>query len=57
MLLYIDPGAGSLFIQAIIAALVSVPFLFRNAIRGAVQRFRRSDEREEASRPTDSARP
>jgi hypothetical protein len=43
MLIYIDPGAGSLFIQAIIAALVSVPFLFRNAIRGAVQRFRRSD--------------
>jgi hypothetical protein len=56
MLLYIDPGAGSLFIQAIIAALVSVPFLFRNAIRGAVQRFRRSDAAsgDEPSRPADS---
>jgi hypothetical protein len=31
--LYIDPGAGSLVIQAIIAGLVSIPFFFRNAIR------------------------
>lgn len=37
---YIDPGAGSLVIQAIIAALVSVPFFFRNAIRQTIGRFR-----------------
>jgi hypothetical protein len=37
---YIDPGAGSLVIQAIIAALVSLPFFFRNAIRNTIGRFR-----------------
>jgi hypothetical protein len=39
---YIDPGAGSLVIQAIIATLVSIPFFFRNAIRSTVKRFRRT---------------
>jgi hypothetical protein len=38
---YIDPGAGSLVIQAIIAGLVSIPFFFRNAIRSTIGRFRR----------------
>ena len=38
---YIDPGAGSLVIQAIIAGLVSIPFFFRNAIRSTFGRFRR----------------
>ena len=38
---YIDPGAGSLVIQAIIAGLVSIPFFFRNAIRNTIGRFRR----------------
>ena len=38
---YIDPGAGSLVIQAIIAGIVSIPFFFRNAIRKTVGRFRR----------------
>jgi hypothetical protein len=37
---YIDPGAGSLLIQAIIAGLVSVPFFFRNTIRNAVRRIK-----------------
>jgi hypothetical protein len=37
---YIDPGAGSLVIQAIIAGLVSIPFFFRNAIRSTFGRFR-----------------
>ena len=44
---YIDPGAGSLVIQAIIAGLVSIPFFFRNAIRSTFGRFRR--------KPTDAA--
>ena len=44
---YIDPGAGSLVIQAIIAGLVSIPFFFRNAIRKTFGRFR--------SKPTDGA--
>ncbi len=37
---YIDPGAGSLVVQAVIATLVSVPFFFRNAIRSTIARFR-----------------
>jgi hypothetical protein len=37
---YIDPGAGSLVIQAIIAGIVSIPFFFRNAIRSTIGRFR-----------------
>jgi hypothetical protein len=40
---YIDPGAGSLVIQAIIAGLVSIPFFFRNAIRRTFGRFRSKD--------------
>ena len=46
ILAYIDPGAGSLVIQALIAAALSVPFIFRRAIASAVQRVRpRHDER------------
>jgi hypothetical protein len=39
---YIDPGAGSLVIQAVIATLVSLPFFFRKSFRSAVDRFRRA---------------
>jgi hypothetical protein len=39
---YIDPGAGSLLIQALIAAIVSIPFFFRTAIHSALQRLRRT---------------
>jgi hypothetical protein len=42
ILLYIDPGAGSLVIQALIAAVVSVPFFFRNTIRSAWHKIRPS---------------
>jgi hypothetical protein len=40
ILAYIDPGSGSLLLQALLAALLSVPFFFRRAIGGAVQRLR-----------------
>ena len=40
ILAYIDPGSGSLFIQALIAALISVPFVFRSAVGRAVRRAR-----------------
>lgn len=49
ILLYIDPGAGSLVIQAIIAAIVAVPFFFRNAIRSTVRRLRGGDQPAEKS--------
>jgi hypothetical protein len=37
---YIDPGAGSMLVQAVIAAVVSVPFFFRRNIGGLVRRLR-----------------
>ena len=52
ILAYIDPGAGSLVIQALIAAALSVPFIFRRAIASAVQRVRpRAGERSSADDP------
>jgi hypothetical protein len=37
---YIDPGAGSMIVQAIIAAIVSVPFFFRRSFASVVRRVR-----------------
>ncbi len=54
ILLYIDPGAGSLLIQALIAAVVSVPFFFRNAIRNGVRRIRGEKAAEPAGTSSDS---
>ena len=42
MLLYIDPGAGSMVIQAILATALAIPFFFRSQISRFVQRFRGS---------------
>jgi hypothetical protein len=39
-LIYIDPGAGSMVIQAVLAAALAIPFFFRTHISRAVQRFR-----------------
>ena len=54
---YIDPGAGSLVIQAIIAGIVSIPFFFRNAIRNTIGRLRRgtppTDEKGATTTTTD----
>ena len=40
ILLYIDPGAGSMVIQGLLAAALAIPFFFRTHIGRAVQRFR-----------------
>jgi hypothetical protein len=40
---YLDPGAGSLVIQAIIAGALAVPFLLRQQIGSLVRRFRSRD--------------
>ena len=37
---YIDPGSGSLLIQAFIAMLVAVPIFFRNQIGRAIRAVR-----------------
>lgn len=53
---YIDPGAGSLLIQALIAGLLSIPYFFRTAIRSTLQRLRRAPESVEqrAKTPSDA---
>ena len=43
-LAYIDPGSGSLIIQAVIAGLVAIPFFFRQQIGRFVRAVRRTDE-------------
>jgi hypothetical protein len=40
LLAYIDPGAGSLFIQALVATILVVPFFMRTQIRRAIDRLR-----------------
>ena len=40
LLAYIDPGSGSLFIQAVIATIVVVPFFLRSQIRKGLDRLR-----------------
>jgi hypothetical protein len=37
---YIDPGSGSLIIQAIIATVIAVPFFFRQQLRRAIRSVR-----------------
>jgi superfamily II DNA or RNA helicase len=41
LLAYIDPGSGSLIIQAVIATIVAVPFFFRQQIGRVVRAIRR----------------
>lgn len=38
--LYIDPGAGSMVIQAVLAAILAVPFFFRTQVTRVVRRIR-----------------
>ncbi len=40
LLAYIDPGSGSLIIQAAIAAVIAIPIFFRTQIARIVQTFR-----------------
>ena len=40
-LAYIDPGSGSLIIQALIASVIAAPFVFRNQLRRAAAAIRR----------------
>jgi hypothetical protein len=61
ILAYIDPGSGSLLLQAIVAGLLAIPFFFRRTIGGFVGRLRGgSDERAEPARadpPADAEEP
>ena len=53
MFAYIDPGAGSMVIQAVLAALLSVPFIFRTRVRGMVERLRARQQPPTKSDPGD----
>ena len=44
ILAYIDPGSGSLIIQALIAGLVAVPIFFRHQIARLVRTLRGKDD-------------
>jgi len=37
---YLDPGSGSIIIQAVIAGIVAVPIIFRNRISAIVRAIR-----------------
>lgn len=50
---YLDPGTGSLMIQAVIAAILTVPFIFRTRTRAI---FRRLRHRGPAEGPPDDPR-
>lgn len=43
VLAYIDPGSGSLVVQALIAGLVAIPIFFRHQIGRVVRAIRRGD--------------
>jgi hypothetical protein len=49
LLAYIDPGSGSLIIQAVIATIVAVPILLRSQIARGIGAVRRMTGREEAA--------
>jgi len=54
-LAYIDPGTGSMVIQMALAALLSVPFLFRRAITRTVRRIQGKPDVDDTADPTDRA--
>ena len=51
-LAYIDPGSGSLIIQAVIAAVVAIPFFFRTQIGRVVRALRGDTDRDEGRAST-----
>ena len=52
-LAYIDPGAGSLVIQATIAAIVMIPYFLRRQIARTLRMLTRDGRPKAARRPTD----
>ena len=47
VILYIDPGAGSLVIQGVLAAVLAIPFFLRSRIFAVVGRLRGRGEPDE----------
>ena len=46
---YIAPGSGSLLLQALLAAILAFPFVFRRTIGGFWHRLRGGDRIDEAA--------
>jgi hypothetical protein len=46
ILIYIDPGAGTMVIQALLAAALAIPFFFRTQASRFIQRIRRQVDEE-----------
>ena len=40
LLAYIDPGAGSLIVQALLAGVLAIPYFLRTHIRALMSRIR-----------------
>jgi hypothetical protein len=59
ILAYIDPGSGSLLVQALIAGLVAIPVFFRHQIARMIRAVRGRDDAsaENASGPDDTSAP
>ena len=53
LLAYIDPGSGSLIIQAVIATLVAIPIFFRDKIGRIVRATRGDSEADTTTERTD----
>lgn len=58
MMMYIDPGVGSLIIQGAIAALATISFVFRRYIIGALRWMFKSDQSsgQESGKPEGSGK-
>ena len=54
---YIDPGSGSLIIQAVIASVVAIPFFFRQHIGRVVRMIRRDGPADDAATPVPPTTP
>jgi hypothetical protein len=50
---YIDPGAGSLVIQATIAAVVTIPYVLRRQIARTLRTLSRDGRPKTTRRPVD----
>jgi len=55
LLAYIDPGSGSLIIQAVIATAVAIPFFFRQQIARVARSLRGDRSIPPPTKPTDHA--
>jgi superfamily II DNA or RNA helicase len=50
-LAYIDPGSGSLIIQAVVATVIAVPFFFRQQLGRLVRAVRGEGKAESSAAP------